>query len=97
MKIVLFKFKLNGGYHSVGRKKLPRYRAIYSHLQEGVVITTSHFPKQRINEAIEEGKNPISLIDGFRLSKVVVTREIHFKIFDLFFPVRNFKSDHLDI
>jgi restriction endonuclease Mrr len=38
----------------------------------GTVITTSHFSKAAINEASEEGKNPIALVDGFRLSQILL-------------------------
>jgi hypothetical protein len=44
---------------------------IYSLTPDLQVITTSHFSKAAINEAGEEGKIPIALIDGYRLSKVV--------------------------
>jgi hypothetical protein len=43
---------------------------IYSLPPDLQVITTSHFSKAAINEAGEEGKIPIALIDGYRLSKV---------------------------
>lgn len=66
--------------HSVGRKEVAELRGSLQPFARGVVITTSHFSKAAINEAIEEGKNPISLIDGFRLSKVVVTEKFTLNI-----------------
>jgi hypothetical protein len=39
------------------------------------VITTSHFSKAAINEAGEPGKNPITLVDGFRWFKVVLDEQ----------------------
>ncbi|HEV2202657.1 MAG TPA: restriction endonuclease [Bryobacteraceae bacterium] len=58
--------------HSVGRKEIAELRGSLRPFARGAVVTTSHFSKAAINEASEEGKNPIALIDGFRLSKVVL-------------------------
>jgi HJR/Mrr/RecB family endonuclease len=58
--------------HSVGRKEVAELRGSLQPFARGAVITTSHFSKAAINEASEEGKNPIALIDGLRLSKVVL-------------------------
>ena len=57
--------------HSVGRKEVAELRGSLQLHAKGAVITTSHFSKAAINEAGEEGKTPIALIDGYRLSKVV--------------------------
>ena len=58
--------------HSVGRKEVAELRGSLQPFARGAVVTTSHFSKAAINEAAEEGKNPIGLVDGFRLSKVVL-------------------------
>jgi HJR/Mrr/RecB family endonuclease len=58
--------------HSVGRKEVAELRGSLRPFARGAVVTTSHFSKAAINEANEEGKNPIVLVDGFRLSKVVL-------------------------
>jgi restriction system protein len=58
--------------HSVGRKEVAELRGSLQPFARGAVVTTSHFSKAAINEACEEGKNPITLIDGFRLSKVLL-------------------------
>lgn len=58
--------------HSVGRKEVAELRGSLQPFAKGVVITTGHFSKAAINEANEGGKNPITLLDGFRLSKVVI-------------------------
>jgi HJR/Mrr/RecB family endonuclease len=58
--------------HSVGRKEVAELRGSLQPFAKGTVITTSHFSKAAIYEAGEDGKNPITLIDGFRLSKVVI-------------------------
>ena len=57
--------------HSVGRKEVAELRGSLQPFARGVVVTTSHFSRAAINEANEEGKNPIALIDGFRLSEVI--------------------------
>ncbi len=61
--------------HSVGRKEVAELRGSLQPFAKGTVITTSHFSKAAINEACEEGKNPIALIDGFRLSRVVIEED----------------------
>lgn len=61
--------------HSVGRKEVAELRGSLQPFARGVVLTTSHFSKAAINEAYEQGKNPIALIDGFRLSKVVLDEQ----------------------
>ena len=58
--------------HSVGRKEVAELRGSLQPFAKGAVITTSHFSKAALNEANEEGKNPVALVDGFRLSKVIV-------------------------
>jgi len=63
--------------HSVGRKEVAELRGSLQPFARGAVITTSHFSKAAINEACEEGKNPIALVDGFRLSKVVLDEQFH--------------------
>ncbi|MFZ0321349.1 MAG: restriction endonuclease [Candidatus Sulfotelmatobacter sp.] len=63
--------------HSVGRKEVAELRGSLQPFARGAVVTTSHFSKAAINEASEEGKNPIALVDGFRLSKVVLEENFH--------------------
>jgi restriction system protein len=58
--------------HSVGRKEVAELRGSLQPFARGAVITTSHFSKAAIHEASEAGKNPIALVDGFRLSRVVL-------------------------
>ena len=66
--------------HSVGRKEVAELRGSLQPFARGAVITTSHFSKAAINEASEEGKNPIALVDGFRLSKVVLDEQFHLAV-----------------
>jgi len=63
--------------HSVGRKEVAELRGSLQPFARGAVVTTSHFSKAAINEASEKGKNPITLVDGFRLSKVVLDEKFH--------------------
>jgi restriction endonuclease Mrr len=42
------------------------------------VVTTGHFSKAAISEANESGKNPIVLVDGFRLSRIVIDEKFDF-------------------
>lgn len=55
--------------HSVGRKEVAELRGSLQPFAKGLVVTTSHFSKAAINEA---GKHPITLVDGFRLSKLIL-------------------------
>lgn len=61
--------------HSVGRKEVAELRGSLQPFAKGAVVTTSHFTRAAINEASGEGKNPITLIDGFRLSKVILDEQ----------------------
>ena len=61
--------------HSVGRKEVAELRGSLQPFARGAVVTTSHFSKAAINEAHEEGKNPIVLVDGFMLSQVVLDEQ----------------------
>jgi len=59
--------------HSVGRKEVAELRGSLQPFARGAVVTTSHFSKAAINEAREEEKNPIVLVDGLKLSQVVLS------------------------
>jgi HJR/Mrr/RecB family endonuclease len=61
--------------HSVGRKEVAELRGSLQSFARGAVVTTGHFSKAAINEACEPGKNPIALVDGFRLSMVVLDED----------------------
>jgi HJR/Mrr/RecB family endonuclease len=61
--------------HSVGRKEVAELRGSLQPFAKGAVVTTSHFSKAAIDEAGGEGKNPITLVDGFRLSKVILDEQ----------------------
>ena len=68
----LIKVQAKRWLHSVGRKEVAELRGSLQPYAKGAVVTTSHFSKAAITEAGEEGKNPITLVDGFRLSKLVL-------------------------
>lgn len=61
--------------HSVGRKEVAELRGSLQPFARGAVVTTSHFSKAAINEACENGKNPIVLVDGHKLSNVVLNQK----------------------
>jgi restriction system protein len=65
--------------HSVGRKEVAELRGSLRPFARGAVLTTSHFSKAAINEASEEGKNPIALVDGFRLSKILLDEQFQIR------------------
>jgi hypothetical protein len=69
--------------HSVGRKEVAELRGSLQPFARGAIVTTSHFSKAAINEASEAGKNPIALVDGFRLSKIVLDEQFQIKIYAL--------------
>jgi len=66
--------------HSVGRKEVAELRGSLQPFARGAVVTTGHFSRAAINEASEEGKNPIVLVDGFRLSKVVLDEQFRLAV-----------------
>jgi HJR/Mrr/RecB family endonuclease len=59
--------------HSVGRKEVAELRGSLRPFARGTILTTSHFSKAAINEASEEGKNPIGLLDGTGLAGVILS------------------------
>lgn len=61
--------------HSVGRKEVAELRGSLQPFARGAVVTTGHFSRAAINEAAGEGKNPIALIDGFALSRIVIDED----------------------
>ncbi len=72
---ILVQIQAKRWLHSVGRKEVAELRGSLRPFARGAVVTTSHFSKAAINEASEPGKNPIALIDGFRLSNVVIEHD----------------------
>ncbi|MEO8046842.1 MAG: restriction endonuclease [Nitrospirota bacterium] len=58
--------------HTVGRKEVAELRGSLQPFARGTLITTSHFSKAALTEAVERGKNPIHLVDGFELSCTII-------------------------
>ncbi len=59
--------------HTVGRKEVAELRGSLQPFARGSVVTTSHFSKTAIQEANEFGKNPIVLVDGYRLAATALS------------------------
>lgn len=57
--------------HSVGRKEIAELRGSLQPFARGSIVTTSHFSRAAIKEANEVGKNPIVLLDGYRLATLI--------------------------
>ncbi len=57
--------------HTVGRKEVAELRGSLQPFARGAVVTTSHFSRAAITEAVAPGKNPIALVDGFSLADLV--------------------------
>ncbi len=58
--------------HSVGRREVAELRGSLQPLARGAILTTSYFSKAAISESAADGKSPITLVDGTRLSQVVL-------------------------
>lgn len=56
----------------VGRREVAELRGSLRPFARGVILTTSYFSRAAIGEANEAGKNPIGLVDGPRLSRIVL-------------------------
>lgn len=74
---VLVQVQAKRWLHSVGRKEVAELRGSLQPFARGAVVTTSHFSKAAISEASEQGKNPIALVDGVKLSQVVIDEEFN--------------------
>jgi len=58
--------------HTVGRKEVAELRGSLQPYARGAVVSTGHFSKAAMKESTATGKNPIVLVDGFQLSKIVL-------------------------
>ncbi len=61
--------------HSVGRWEVAELRGSLQPYARGAVMTTGHFTRAAIGEATEAGKNPIALVDGFALSRMILSEK----------------------
>jgi HJR/Mrr/RecB family endonuclease len=57
--------------HTVGRKEVAELRGSLLPNSRGALVTTSQFSRAAIKEAVDLGKNPIILVDGFEFAKIV--------------------------
>jgi restriction system protein len=58
--------------HAVGSPDINSFRGALSTTAKGVFVTTSAFTRAAVTEASHTNKPPISLIDGPRLSAIVL-------------------------
>lgn len=64
-------FQVKRWRHSVGSVEVNNFRGALHSTAKGVFVTTSHFTKAAIQEAEHSVKPCISLIDGFKFSKLI--------------------------
>lgn len=62
--------------HTVGRREVAELRGSLQPHAWGAVVTTSHFSKAALNEAVEAGKRPISLVGGHEFARIVYAHKI---------------------
>ena len=70
-------FQVKRWRHSVGSVEINNFRGALHSTAKGIFVTTSHYTKAAIQEADHHAKPCISLIDGFRFSKLVKKTGIH--------------------
>lgn len=57
--------------HTVGRREVAELRGSLQAHAAGCIVTTSHFSRAALKEAVETGKVPIGLVDGYQLASIV--------------------------
>lgn len=67
--------------HSVGNVEINNFRGALNTTAKGVFLTTSHYTRAAILEAKHEFKPCITLIDGTRLSKMIIQSRIDLSSF----------------
>ncbi|TAH53595.1 MAG: restriction endonuclease [Chloroflexota bacterium] len=72
---IFVQFQAKRWKHSVGRKEVAELRGSLES-PFGVLITTSHFTNQAIQEAKEKNRKPIVLIDGTRFSEILTVLHV---------------------
>lgn len=70
-------FQVKRWRHSVGSVEINNFRGALHTTAKGIFVTTSHFTKAAIQEAEHSVKPCISLIDGFRFSKLIKESSIN--------------------
>jgi restriction system protein len=69
--------------HAVGNVEINNFRGALSSTAKGVFITTSHYTRAAIAESQHKSKLAIKLIDGIKLSSMVIKSNLnidHFKV-----------------
>ena len=66
--------------HSVGSIEINNFRGALSGTAKGVFVTTSHYTRAALLEARHEYKPCITLIDGGRLSAMVIRLQLHIDV-----------------
>ncbi len=67
---ILVQFQAKRWKHSVGRKEVAQLRGSLD-APFGVIVTTSHFTGQAMQESEESGQKPVVLIDGTRFAEII--------------------------
>ncbi len=76
----LVQFQVKRWRHSIGSVEINSFRGAMSSIAKGVFVTTSHYTRAAIEEAKNSTKPSISLIDGKKLSDMVI--EINLQLND---------------
>lgn len=66
--------------HSVGSTEINNFRGALNATAKGVFVTTSHYTRAALLEARHEYKPCITLIDGGRLSAMVIRLQLHIDV-----------------
>jgi len=75
---LLVQFQAKRWKHSVGRREVAELRGSLESAF-GVIVTTSHFTKQAIQESKESGHKPVMLVDGTRFAEIITTLQLPFE------------------
>ena len=70
-------FQVKRWRHSVGSVEINQFRGALHTTAKGVFVTTSHFTKAAIQESEHIVKPCVSLIDGFKFSRLVMNAGIN--------------------
>ncbi|MBX9682039.1 MAG: restriction endonuclease, partial [Gemmataceae bacterium] len=71
MRQVLLQLQAKRWLHTVGRKEIAELRGSLKPHTAGCIVTTSHFSRAALAEAVEPGKVPIAAIDGYELASII--------------------------
>ncbi len=71
LKDMLLQIQAKRWRHTVGRREVAQLRGSLQPFARGAIVTTSHFSNAAINEATEDGKMPIVLVNGYTFASLV--------------------------